>query len=167
MLRFWNIEGQRKGEYTCSDQEPLSRLLLECSQPPYWESSSTAGSRRLFSLAPADDSYAQSNQHNSEYHHRRRRRAGRHIHEADVRSPRKTRSGVHTFGMAFSIDVVGLDSDLKVVKLWRCLRPFRITSVSMKLKSVIELPCGVITQSQMQLGDQLHIAPSSPANETL
>jgi uncharacterized membrane protein (UPF0127 family) len=78
----------------------------------------------------------------------------------------KPSSGVHTFGMAFSIDVVGLDRDLKVVKLWRCLRPFRITSVSMKLKSVIELPCGVITQSQMQLGDQLHIAPSSLANET-
>jgi uncharacterized membrane protein (UPF0127 family) len=74
----------------------------------------------------------------------------------------KPSSGVHTFGMAFSIDVVGLDRDLKVIKLWRCLRPFRITSVSMKLKSVIELPCGVITQSQMQLGDQLHIAPASP-----
>src|ERR1700678_4108121 len=58
-------------------------------------------------------------------------------------------SGVHTVGMAFSIDVVGLDRDLKVIKLWRCLRPFRITSVSMKLKSVIELPCGVISQSRL------------------
>jgi uncharacterized protein len=70
----------------------------------------------------------------------------------------KPSSGVHTFGMAFTIDVVGLDHDLKVIKLWRCLRPFRLTSVSMKLKSVIELPAGVISQSQMQLGDQLQIA---------
>ena len=72
-------------------------------------------------------------------------------------------SGVHTFGMAFTIDVVGLDSNLKVIKLWRRLRPFRLTSVSMKLKSVIELPSGVITESQMQLGDQLQIAPAGDA----
>jgi uncharacterized membrane protein (UPF0127 family) len=73
-------------------------------------------------------------------------------------------SGVHTFGMAFPIDVVGLDRDLKVVKLWRCLVPFRLTSVSLKMKSVLELPCGVISQSQLQVGDQLQIAPSPPAN---
>ena len=73
-------------------------------------------------------------------------------------------SGVHTFGMSFPIDVVGLDRDLKVVKLWRCLVPFRLTSVSFKIKSVLELPCGVISQSQLQVGDQLDIAPSSPAN---
>jgi len=69
----------------------------------------------------------------------------------------KPSSGVHTFGMAFGIDVVGLDRDLKIIKLWRCLPPFRVTSVSLKLRSVIELPCGVIAQSQMQIGDQLQI----------
>jgi uncharacterized membrane protein (UPF0127 family) len=69
-------------------------------------------------------------------------------------------SGVHTFGMAFTIDVVGLDSNLKVIKLWRSLVPFRVTAVSMKLKSVIELPSGTITATQMQLGDQLQIDPS-------
>jgi len=70
----------------------------------------------------------------------------------------KPSSGVHTFGMAFGIDVVGLDRDCKVVKLWRCLPPFRVTSVSLKLRSVLELPCGAISQSQMQIGDQLEIA---------
>jgi uncharacterized membrane protein (UPF0127 family) len=73
-------------------------------------------------------------------------------------------SGVHTFGMAFSIDVVGLDRDLKVIKLWSCLRPFRLTSVSFKLKSVLELPCGVISDSQMQVGDQLQISFISGGN---
>jgi len=62
--------------------------------------------------------------------------------------------------MAFRIDVVGLDRDLKVIKLWRCLAPFRLTSVSFKMKSVLELPCGVISQSQMQLGDQMDISSS-------
>jgi uncharacterized membrane protein (UPF0127 family) len=71
----------------------------------------------------------------------------------------KPSSGVHTFFMAFKIDVVGLDKDLKVIKLWRCLPPWRVTSVSLKLKSVLELPCGRIAQSQMQIGDQLQIAP--------
>jgi uncharacterized membrane protein (UPF0127 family) len=69
----------------------------------------------------------------------------------------KPSSGVHTFGMAFGIDVVGLDRDLRIIKLWRCLPPFRVTSVSLKLRSVIELPCGAIAQSQMQIGDQLQI----------
>jgi uncharacterized protein len=71
----------------------------------------------------------------------------------------KPSSGVHTFFMKFKIDVVGLDHDLKVIKLWRCLTPFRVTSVSMKLKSVIELPCGQIDAAQIKIGDQLQIAP--------
>ena len=33
----------------------------------------------------------------------------------------KPSSGVHTFFMSFKIDVVGLNHDLKVIKLWRCL----------------------------------------------
>ncbi len=73
----------------------------------------------------------------------------------------KPSSGVHTFGMAFSIDVVGLDRDLKVIKLWRCLVPYRVTSVSFRLRSVIELPCGAIAQAQLQLGDQIQITPAS------
>lgn len=71
----------------------------------------------------------------------------------------KPSSGVHTFGMAFKIDVVGLDRDLKVIKIWRCLVPFRVTSVSMKMKSVLELPCGAISLARMQVGDQLQIEP--------
>jgi uncharacterized membrane protein (UPF0127 family) len=72
----------------------------------------------------------------------------------------KPSSGVHTFGMSFKIDVVGLDRDLKVIKLWRCLPTYRVTSVSLKMRSVLELRCGTIAQSQMQVGDQLQIDPS-------
>jgi uncharacterized membrane protein (UPF0127 family) len=69
----------------------------------------------------------------------------------------KPSSGVHTVGMSFSIDVVGLDHKFRVVKLWRCLRPLRVTSVSLKLKSVLELPCGTIDEAQIEIGDQLQI----------
>ena len=62
----------------------------------------------------------------------------------------KPSSGVH-----------GLDRDLKVIKLWRCLAPFRLTAVSMKLRSVLELPCGTITRSQIHIGDQIQIDPAS------
>ena len=72
-------------------------------------------------------------------------------------------SGVHTFGMTFKIDVVGLDGDLRVIKLWRCLAPFRLTSVSFRMRSVLELPCGTIARLGMEVGDQLHISPVSEA----
>ena len=67
-------------------------------------------------------------------------------------------SGVHTFFMKFSIDVIGLDKDLQVVRLWRRLVPYRVTSVSMKLSSVIELGPGAIDACQVQVGDRLAIA---------
>jgi uncharacterized membrane protein (UPF0127 family) len=38
-----------------------------------------------------------------------------------------------------------------------------VTSVSFKLRSVLELPSGVISHSQMQLGDQLQFSSSSEA----
>ena len=66
-------------------------------------------------------------------------------------------SGVHTFFMAFAIDVVGLDKELRVVRLWPNLIPYRLTSVSTKIRSVIELPSGTIQQTQTQLGDQIEI----------
>lgn len=75
----------------------------------------------------------------------------------------KPSSGVHTFFMMFRIDVIGLDKDLKVVKLWRCLAPFRVTSVSFKIHSVVELPCGTIKRSETQVGDQLEILPAENA----
>jgi uncharacterized membrane protein (UPF0127 family) len=67
----------------------------------------------------------------------------------------KPSSGVHTVGMAFPIDVVGLDSKGVVIKLWSNLVPFRLTSVSWKMQSVIELPSGQIEQSGIQIGDSL------------
>jgi len=66
-------------------------------------------------------------------------------------------SGIHTFGMLFAIDVVALSKTMQVVKLWRRLPPFRITSVSLKVHSVLELPAGEISNCQIELGDQLEM----------
>ena len=64
-------------------------------------------------------------------------------------------SGVHTFFMRFPIDVVGLDRERNVVKLWPHLRPWRVTSIHMSIRTVIELPAGRIATTATQLGDQL------------
>ena len=64
-------------------------------------------------------------------------------------------SGIHTFGMLFSIDVVALSKDLRVLKLWHRLAPFRMTSISLKIHSMLELPAGQISNCQMEVGDQL------------
>lgn len=66
-------------------------------------------------------------------------------------------SGVHTVGMRFPIDVIGLDGELRIVRLWRELVPYRVTSVSLKLKSVIELPAGQIAASGSEIGDVVTI----------
>jgi uncharacterized membrane protein (UPF0127 family) len=75
----------------------------------------------------------------------------------------KPSSGVHTIGMSFAIDVVGLDKRKRVVKLWPRLVPFRITSVHLNINSVIELAAGQIDRCEIQLGDLIEISElSSP-----
>jgi uncharacterized membrane protein (UPF0127 family) len=69
----------------------------------------------------------------------------------------KPSSGIHTFGMRFAIDVVALNKRLQVVKLWRRLPPFRVTSVSLRVHSVLEFPSGTIANCQIDIGDQLEI----------
>ena len=66
-------------------------------------------------------------------------------------------SGVHTVGMLFPIDVIGLDKTFRVIKLWRNLVPFRITSLSWAMHSVVELPSGRIAETEIQIGDSLRI----------
>jgi hypothetical protein len=67
-------------------------------------------------------------------------------------------SGIHTFFMRFPIDVIGLDKNMRVIKLWNGLVPWRITSISLQLRSVIELSTGRIAECGVQLGDVLRIS---------
>ena len=63
--------------------------------------------------------------------------------------------GVHTIGMAFPIDVAYLDSDDRVVHMYQNLRPFRVGKVKRRVKSVLELPAGVLAESRTEVGDHL------------
>jgi len=66
-------------------------------------------------------------------------------------------SGVHMFWMRFAIDVIGLDRQMRVVRIWRNLKPWRMTSVSMQMQTALELPVGQIDAGQVELGDVLEI----------
>ena len=68
-------------------------------------------------------------------------------------------SGVHTIGMLFPIDLVFLGKDKDVLHVEEHVRPFRISRVSWKASSVLELPVYTIYRSGTQVGDQLEIAP--------
>jgi uncharacterized protein len=66
--------------------------------------------------------------------------------------------GVHTFGMLFPIDLIFLGKGKEVVHVEEYVRPFRISRVSLKATSVLELPPHTVYHSRTQVGDQLEIA---------
>ena len=66
--------------------------------------------------------------------------------------------GVHTIGMLFPIDLIFLSKQKEVVHIEEHVRPFRISRVSLKAMSVLELPPHTIYRSQTQVGDKLEIA---------
>jgi len=65
--------------------------------------------------------------------------------------------GIHTFGLMFSIDVIHLDNQMRVVHLVENLGPLRIAPLRLHSESVLELPAGSISGSGTQVGDQLLI----------
>ncbi|MBI2953439.1 MAG: DUF192 domain-containing protein [Chloroflexi bacterium] len=64
---------------------------------------------------------------------------------------------VHTFFMAYPIDVLFLDRESRVVHLCNRLRPFRISRHIFRARSAIELPAGEIERTGTRIGDLLRI----------
>lgn len=67
-------------------------------------------------------------------------------------------TSVHTAFMRFTIDVVYLDRDGKVVKISPHLKPFRASGILRGGRSVIELPAGIIESTGTIPGDQISFA---------
>ncbi len=65
--------------------------------------------------------------------------------------------GVHTIGMLFPIDVIFLNKDKEVVHLEEHIRPFRISKITLRATSVLELPAHTIYHSGTKIGDTLEI----------
>ena len=66
--------------------------------------------------------------------------------------------GVHSIGMLFPIDLVFLSKDRKVVHIEEHFRPFRVSRVSLKTASVLELPAHTIYRSRTQICYTLEIS---------
>lgn len=53
-------------------------------------------------------------------------------------------SGIHSFFMSFSLDLVFLDAEDRVVKVVRNMKPWRHTRFYLKARKVLELPVGIL-----------------------
>jgi uncharacterized membrane protein (UPF0127 family) len=66
-------------------------------------------------------------------------------------------SSVHTFFMSFEIDVVFLDVDGRVLRVFVRLAPWRIAVGGWSARSAVELPAGAA--GAIAAGDRLEITP--------
>ncbi len=77
--------------------------------------------------------------------------------------------GIHTFGMSYSIDVLYLDGEERVMRILNSYRPNLLGPVIWKAKSVLELPAGAIERSNTKVGDILFLdeIPSDLLNKPI
>ncbi|HEX4140859.1 MAG TPA: DUF192 domain-containing protein [Candidatus Methylacidiphilales bacterium] len=66
-------------------------------------------------------------------------------------------NSIHSFWMKFVFDAVFLDKKLRVVHLVREMKPWRISKIVLRAHSVLELPAGLITRTQTEIGDQFEM----------
>lgn len=62
---------------------------------------------------------------------------------------------IHTIGMSFAIDVAYLDAGNRVIRIYHQLAPFRVATVRSGAMGILELPAGVLAESETQVGDLL------------
>jgi uncharacterized protein len=75
--------------------------------------------------------------------------------------------GVHSIGVLFSMDLIYLDADCRVVELVESFGTFRIGPIRKNCSSVLQLPTRTIYSSQTQVGDQLLICSPVEMEEYL
>ncbi len=66
-------------------------------------------------------------------------------------------NSIHTFFVFFPIDVVFLDSEMKVLRTVEDMRPFRVSPIVWKAKSVLELPTETIRSKGIKIDDQIKL----------
>jgi len=65
-------------------------------------------------------------------------------------------NSIHTFFMKFSIDVIFVNKENTIVKVFENLKPWRITRTYFTARKVIELEAGTL-KGRLHVGDQLEI----------
>lgn len=67
--------------------------------------------------------------------------------------------GIHTVGMRFAIDVVFLDSEMRILGLRRNVASGCLAVVQANATNVIELRCGTCEQFDLLCGDRMMLTP--------
>jgi uncharacterized protein len=63
--------------------------------------------------------------------------------------------GVHTWFMRFTIDVIAIDDEGRVIDVVHNMRPWRVRMPRPGSASVLELPAGTLDASATRVGDQV------------
>ncbi|TAL64209.1 MAG: hypothetical protein EPN88_11345, partial [Bacteroidetes bacterium] len=69
----------------------------------------------------------------------------------------KTRFGIHTFGLSYSIDVLIVSKEKKVVRMKRSLKPNRFFFWNPRYNVIVELPEGTINRVQIEINDFINL----------
>lgn len=69
---------------------------------------------------------------------------------------------IHTFGMLFTIDVIFINRQGVVVKIYRCLEPGRLTGVVFTGFTTVELAAGTLERTGTEPGDRLEFEGWNP-----
>lgn len=80
---------------------------------------------------------------------------GRKVFAAGEAIVLKPCNSIHTFFMAFAIDVLFLGKDNKVKKIISVMKPFCISGIYFSADFAIELPAGTIKSSLTSQGDSI------------
>lgn len=62
---------------------------------------------------------------------------------------------IHTFFMRYSIDVLYLDSNHKVIAVEKNVRPGKFGRIHRKASSVVELPIGIVSETETEIGQEV------------
>ena len=72
-------------------------------------------------------------------------------------------SSIHTWFMAFPIDVAFVAADGRVVRIAHALKPWRFGPLARGVRFVVELPAGTLAANGTVVDDYLDIAPAHDA----
>ncbi len=70
-------------------------------------------------------------------------------------------TSIHTCFMKFPIDVVFVSRDFKVKAIYETVQPWRLILPVWGAKSVFEFKAGKVKQTQIHVGDQLHVVAAN------
>lgn len=74
-------------------------------------------------------------------------------------------SSIHTWFMAFPIDVAFVAADGRVVRTAQALRPWRFGPLARGVRYVVELPAGALARSETVADDRLTLQPRLAASD--